>query len=480
MDNRMRCRALRKRVMSAEQAATLICDGMTIGTSGFTMASYPKAVPLALAQNTEYDERRKITLITGASVGDELDGALARAGMISRRYPYQSNANIREKANNGEIAYVDMHLSQLPLWLENSTIGPVDIAIIEAIAIDEAGNIIPASSVGISNVLVKYAKRIIVEINTTHSEKLQGVHDIYTCAPAPHTEPIPLRRTEDRIGVPYIPCDIEKIVAVVYSDIPDQASVMKPPDESTQVMAKNLVSFLSNEVIAERMPKKLPPIQSGVGSVGNAILGALTQSSFRGLSLYSEVLQSAVLDLLDAGVVEHASATALSMPGECWRRFEKNAEFYKEHLVLRPLEISNSPEIIRRLGVIAINTAIEVDFSGNVNSTHIGGDRLMNGIGGSGDFARNAGVTIFTTTSTAKSGALSCIVPVVSHVDHTEHDVDIIVTEQGVADLRGKTAYERAKILIEHCAHPDFRPQLREQLHKTYCEHKYHHGITWM
>lgn len=468
------------RVMSAEQAASLIENGMIIGTSGFTMASYPKAVPLALAKSVERGERRKITLITGASVGDELDGALARAGVIDRRYPYQSNASVRERANTNEIAYVDMHLSQLPVWLENGTMGPIDIAIIEAVDIDEKGNIIPASSVGISNVLAKYAKRVIVEINTTHSKKLQGLHDIYTCTPAPDTEPIPLRKTEDRIGVPYIPCDVEKIAAIVYSDIPDQASVIRPPDEATQAMARKLVDFLSSEMEAGRLPEKLPPLQSGVGSVGNAILGALAQSSFRGLSMYSEVLQSAVLDLLDGGVVEHASATALSMPKDCWKRFEENAEFYKRHLVLRPQEISNSPELIRRLGVIAINTAIEVDFSGNVNSTHIGGDRLMNGLGGSGDFARNAGVTIFTTTSTAKDGALSCIVPVVSHVDHTEHDVDVVITEQGVADLRGKTAYERAELLIECCAHPAFRPQLSAQLHEIYYKHRYHHGITWM
>ena len=178
-------------------------------------------MPLALARSAEGSKPRRVTLITGASVGDELDGALARAGVIARRYPYQSNASLREKANQGELAYVDMHLSQLPTWIGNGTMGPVDIAILEAVGIDEKGNIIPASSVGISNVLAKYAKRVIVEINTTHSEKLRGLHDIYTCAPAPDTEPIPLRKTEDRIGVPYIPCDIEKIAAIVYSDIPD-------------------------------------------------------------------------------------------------------------------------------------------------------------------------------------------------------------------------------------------------------------------
>ena len=74
---------------------------------------------------------------------------------------------------------------------------------------------------------------------------------------------------------------------------------------------------------------------------------------------------------------------------------------------------------------------IEADIYGNVNSTHIMGSSIQNGIGGSGDFARNAYISMFLSPSTAKSGAISCIVPMVSHVDHTEHDVHVIVTEQG-------------------------------------------------
>jgi succinyl-CoA:acetate CoA-transferase len=95
--------------------------------------------------------------------------------------------------------------------------------------------------------------------------------------------------------------------------------------------------------------------------------------------------------------------------------------------VLRPQEISNHPEVIRRLGLITINTALECDIYGNVNSTHVGGTHMMNGIGGSGDFARNAHLSVFVTKSIAKNGAISSIVPMVTHVDHTEHDTDIIV-----------------------------------------------------
>ena len=92
---------------------------------------------------------------------------------------------------------------------------------------------------------------------------------------------------------------------------------------------------------------------------------------------------------------------------------------------------------------------------------------MMNGIGGSGDFARNAYITMFMTPSTAKNGSISCIVPFVSHVDHTEHDTAIFVTEQGLADLRGLAPRKRAERIIEQCAHPDFRPALRDYLRRA-------------
>lgn len=140
----------------------------------------------------------------------------------------------------------------------------------------------------------------------------------------------------------------------------------------------------------------------------------------------------------------------------------KEAANYRNSIILRPQEISNHPELIRRLGVIATNGLIEADIYGNVNSTHIMGSRMQNGIGGSGDFARNAYLSCFVTPSVAKGGAISAIVPFVSHVDHTEHDTNVIVTEQGLADLRGLAPRKRARVIIDNCAHPDYRPMLEE------------------
>ena len=111
-----------------------------------------------------------------------------------------------------------------------------------------------------------------------------------------------------------------------------------------------------------------------------------------------------------------------------------------------------------------MNTAVEADIYGNINSSQMGGTHIYNGIGGSGDFERNAYLSIFTCSSVAKGGGISAIVPFCSHIDHTEHDVNIIVTEQGVADLRGKSPAQRAQAIIENCAHPDYKQLLWDYL----------------
>ena len=183
--------------------------------------------------------------------------------------------------------------------------------------------------------------------------------------------------------------------------------------------------------------------------------------------MYSEVLQDSTFDLLDSGKLTFASGSSITLSGDCAARVLPNLAHYKSRLVLRPQEISNHPEVIRRLGIIAINTALEFDIYGNVNSTHINGSQMVNGIGGSGDFARNAYLSIFVARSTAKDGAISSVVPMVSHVDHTEHDVDILVTEIGLADLRELAPRERARVIIENCVHPRYRPQLADYFERA-------------
>ena len=444
---------LRTRVMSAEDAAALIGENMCVGFSGFTLVGNPRVIPAAIAK---LGKAKNMSVLTGASVDDSLDGALARAGLMKYRTPYQSNKSVRAGVNAGEIGYNDFHLSHLPVMLDHG-VGPhVDFAIVECSGITDRG-LIPPASVGAADAFVRNADKVIVELNETIPGALYGMHDIYTAG----DRPIPITSAADRIGTPYIPCPMEKIAAVVLTNEPGTYPSFKEPDDISLALSENIVAFLKAEIAAGRQPKNLRPIQSGVGNVANAVLAGL-EKDFTGLSMYTEVMQDSAFELVKKGVITSGSATALSLSEAMQRELYDNIDFYKKHIVIRPQEIANNPEVVRRMQLIAMNTPIEVDIYGNVNSTHVMGTKIMNGIGGSGDFARNAGLTIFATGSLAKGGAISCVVPMVSHVDHTEHDVDVIVTEYGAADLRWKTPRERAKLIIENCAHPDYRPQLRE------------------
>ena len=309
---------------------------------------------------------------------------------------------------------------------------------------------------------------MILEVNTWMNPGLEGMHDIYygTHLP-PDRQPIPLVSPEDRIGESYLRCDLNKIVAVVETNAPDRISKFSEADENSRAITGHILEFLAHEVKKGRMPAGLLPLQSGVGNVANAVMAGLGEGGYENLTAYTEVLQDGMLRLIEQGQMRFASATALSLSPEAMEDFARDIDFYREKILLRPQEISNHPEIIRRLGIIAMNGMIEADIYGNVNSTHIQGSSIMNGIGGSGDFARNAYLSIFMTPSVAKNGAISCIVPMATHVDHTEHDVQIIVTEQGLADLRGLAPKERARVIIAKCAHPDYRPALAEYFNRA-------------
>ncbi|MDR2296148.1 MAG: acetyl-CoA hydrolase/transferase family protein [Clostridiales Family XIII bacterium] len=460
LKDRIRNEKLFDLIMAAEDAAKLVRDGMVVGVSGFTPSGYPKATPLAVAERAKAGEKLKLSLYTGASVGPEIDGAWTEAGIIARRLPYHTDASIRDSINKGGVLYIDMHLSQSTQYINYGFLPKVDIAIVEALAISPEGRLIPLGGIGNTPSLVRGADKVIVEINLLKPPAMEGMADIYMPENPPNRKPIPLTAPGDRIGAPYIECGLDKIAAIVLTDMQDKTRPLAKATDAERKISENIILFFKEEVKAGRLTKELLPLQSGVGSVANAVLYGLCESDFENLTCYTEVVQDSMLDLLRTGKAVLASATSLSPSPEALPAFEEEIEFFKEKIILRPQEISNSPEIARRLGVIAMNTAIEADIYGNVNSTHIMGSRMMNGIGGSGDFSRNGAITIFSTVSTAKDGAISSIVPMVSHVDHTEHEVMVIVTEQGYADLRGLAPRERAVKIIENCAHPDYRDAL--------------------
>ncbi|WP_047217560.1 acetyl-CoA hydrolase/transferase family protein [Delftia lacustris] len=465
--DRVRFPEFLSRTMTAEQAAALIPHGVNVGMSGFTGAGYPKALPQAIAQHAKSEHAAgrpyKINVWTGASTAAEMDGALAEAGALGQRLPFNTDPTCRARINAGEIDFIDMHLSHVAQHAWFGFLGPMSVAVVEVLGVTEDGRLIPSTAVGNNKTWLEIADKVILEVNTKPPAKMEGMHDIYygTAIP-PRRVPIALTHADDRIGEPYLRVDPAKVVAVVETHKGDRDNVFAQPDANSNLIAASIIDFLAHEMKMGRLPKEMLPIQSGVGNVANAVLAGLLTGPFENLLGFTEVLQDGMLDLLRAGKMSRASATSISLSGSAYRDFEENIDFYRERIILRPQEISNHPELVRRLGVIAMNSMIEADIYGNINSTHVMGTGMMNGIGGSGDFARNGYLSFFVTPSVAKGGKISCIVPMCSHVDHTEHDTQIIVTEQGLADLRGLSPRKRAQVIIDRCTHPDFRPQLQD------------------
>jgi len=458
---RVRMPQLIEKLMSAAVAAEYVTDGMTIGMSGFTRAGAPKSIPFAIARHADY-QNLKITLITGASLGNDVDRVLTRSGILARRMPFQSDPTLRDAINRGEVLYIDQNLSDTSELLRTNQIAPIDVAVIEAVAITETGAIVPTTSIGNNEIFAMQADKVIVEINLSHSLELEGVHDIYIPSHYPHGAPIGILTPSDRIGSTAIEISPEKIAGIVFTDEPDSPSPILPPDEDTSAITGHLIEFFKKEIRLGRMTEHLRPLQSGVGTIANAVMSGLADSPFSHMTVYSEVLQDSTFELMDMGKLDFASGTAITLSPHRAEEVFANFGRYKNRLVLRPQGISNHPEVIRRLGVIAINTALEADIYGNVNSTHVMGTHMMNGIGGSGDFTRNAYLAIFVTKSVAKGGRISSIVPMVSHVDNNEHDVDILITETGLADLRGLAPRERAQAIINNCVGMDYRALMRE------------------
>ncbi len=455
--------------ISADEAASYIQNDDVIGFSGFTAAGCPKAVTIALAKRAEEEHAKgkpfKVGMYTGASTGDSVDGYLSRAHAIKFRTPYQSNKDMRNELNTREAHYFDLHLSEIQQYIRYGFLPKPTFAILEACDINEQGEIILTSAVGIAPTVAQMADHIIIELNKRHPKELRGMHDIYQPLDPPLRREIPIYKPSDRIGVPYLKVDPSKIIGIVETDLPNEISPFTPTDEVTDTIGKNVADFFASEIKSGRIPSSFLPVQSGVGNVANAVLGAMGQSKeIPAFEVYTEVIQDSVINLMKQDRVKFASGCSLTLSADALHEVYSNLPVYKEKILLRPQEITNSPEVARRLGLIAINTALEADIFGNINSTHVLGTKMMNGIGGSADFCRNAFLSVFTTPSIAKGGKISSIVPMVSHQDHSEHSVKILITELGVADLRGLSPVQRAQCIIENCVHPDYKKLLNSYL----------------
>lgn len=456
-------------ILTAQEAASHIKNGYNVGFSGFTVSGTPKVVSVAIADfaKKEHEAGRefKINVFTGASTNDFVDGELTRANAINKRTPYQSCTDFRKAANSHAAHYFDLHLSELAQKMRYNTFGKLDVAIIEVQSITDDGEAVLSTGLGNTPTFTMLAEKVIIEINDAINPKIRGLHDVYVPLDPPYRREIPIYKASDRAGAATLKIDPKKIIGVVKTSVPGGGKPFSPADETTLTIGDNVCHFLMSELKAGRIPSTFLPLQSGVGNIANAVLAGLDANpDIPAFDMYTEVIQDSVLELIKSGKCRFASTCSMTFSKDTMAEFFENIDKFHDKVMIRPAEISNNPEVIRRLGVITMNTALEADIFGNINSTHVVGTKMMNGIGGSGDFTRNAYTSIYSCPSVAKGGLISAIVPMASHVDHSEHSVDVLITEQGIADLRGKDPVQRAETIIENCAHPDYRPLLREYL----------------
>ncbi|ECJ2520283.1 TPA_asm: acetyl-CoA hydrolase/transferase family protein [Salmonella enterica subsp. salamae serovar 42:z:1,5] len=465
--------------MSADDAAEIIQHNDMVAFSGFTPAGSPKALPAAIARraNTLHQIQQpfQIRLLTGASISAAADDALSEADAVSWRAPYQTSSGLRQKINQGQVKFVDLHLSEVAQMVNYGFFGDIDVAVIEATAITSDGRVWLSSGIGNAPTWLLRAKKVIIELNHYHNPRIAELADIVIPGAPPRRNSVAIFHALDRVGHQYVQIDPHKIVAVVETNLPDAGNVLDNANPICQQIADNVVTFLLNEMAQGRIPAEFLPLQSGVGNINNAVMARLGEKpDIPSFMMYSEVLQESVVHLLETGKITGASASSLTVSADSLQKIYDNMDFFASRIVLRPQEISNNPEIIRRLGVIALNVGLEFDIYGHANSTHVAGVNLMNGIGGSGDFERNAYLSLFMAPSVAKGGKISTIVPMCSHVDHSEHSVKVIITEQGIADLRGLSPLQRAHTIIDRCAHPLYRDYLRRYLENAPGGHIHH------
>lgn len=468
LTERVESKELLDKLMPAEEAVKFVQDRCKIAISGFTKTGEPKIFLPALARYLSYyAPKTKIGLFSGASLSEDVENPIA--SFVGKRGPYMSSSVSRKMINAGEMDFADVHLSSFARNLTYGFYGDIDLAVVEVSRIRPDGSVILSSSVGISAEALTKAKKIILEVNPAIPD-LTGFHDI--ALPSVHPRvgwPIPIVNVGDRVGTPYVEIDKNKVVAIIESDKLDYPVAFKPTSETDRKIAENVIDFLLYCQKIFNWGKRLPPIQSGVGNVANAIVSELYKSPFQKVRFWTEVFQDGMMRYVeDDEKFESASATAFSFSEESRQEFLRHFARCREKVVLRPMWLSNNAELITRLFVIAMNTPIEVDIYGHVNSTHVDGSRVVNGLGGSGDFFRHAYLSIVHTPSVRRlrdGRTVSCVMPYVRHIDHTEHDINCVVTEHGYAlNTEIRSARRRAEDIISKCAHPHFRPVLHDYL----------------
>jgi acyl-CoA hydrolase len=340
-------------------------------------------------------------------------------------------ANVRQAVREGRADYLPVFLSDIPHLFRSDAL-PLDVALVHLSAPDEHGYCSLGTAVDVALAAIETAPRVIALVNPLMPRSLGDafVHvDRLEWAVPVERPPIAIQ--------PAGSTDLHERIAAQVAELIDDGSTL----------------------------------QLGIGSIPNAVLSRLADR--RDLGVHTEMFLDSVVDLVERGVITGARKSL--HPGKIIASFVLGSDrvyrFVHDNpgVELHPADYTNDTAVIRRNSrMVAINSAIEVDLTGQVVADSIG-KRLYSGVGGQLDFMRGAalavgGKAIIALPSTTRDGRLSRIVPTIADgagVVTTRAHVQYVVTEWGVASLHGKSVRERARDLVQ-LAHPGNREPLAE------------------
>ncbi|MBE9524598.1 MAG: acetyl-CoA hydrolase/transferase family protein [Chloroflexi bacterium] len=418
------------RIVSAEEAVRKIESGQRLFLTG--NCSVPKKVLAALvdyAPNLENVEIcHALTVGPADYVAPRMEGHLRVNTMFI-------SGNIRQAVNEGRADFTPVLLSELTLLFKRGIL-PVDVALIHVSPPDEHGFCSLGIEVGLTKSVAESARIIIAEVN---------------------------QRMPRTLGDSFI--HVSKLDYVVPVDYPLPELPMSSDGKSEVV--ENIARY-----IAELIPDEAT-MQMGIGAIPDAVLKHLMDK--KDLGIHTELFSDGIIELVEAGVLTNARKTL--HPGKIIAGFllgtQRLYEWVDDNplIELHPTEYINDPFVIAQNDkMIAINSAIEVDLTGQVCADSIG-HKLYSGVGGQLDFIYGAsrskgGVPIIALPSTAKNfSRITATLKPGAGVITTRNHVHYIVTEYGTADLYGKTIRQRAQSLI-NIAHPQFREELTNEAKK--------------
>ncbi|KTC73814.1 4-hydroxybutyrate CoA-transferase [Legionella birminghamensis] len=422
-----------QRLCPAEKAVNLIPQTAVI-SMGMRVAT-PPALCHALAQRARAGDLKELKVYY-LRCGDVALDTIFHEDVLHIIKPYSSMMSKGEVllAQRGYsigkkyINFVPVSFSRYPGTIKSIT--KLDAFIVTVAPMDEFGFFNLGTNGDYAIELARYADKLIVEVNEN------------------------MPRTAGSTLV-----HVSEVDAIVENTVPLIEEPSKPASDLDKTIGQHITALIPDGAT----------IQMGIGGVPNAVCEQLT--SHKNLGIHTEVLTAGMVDLIQQGIVTNTNKTlnpyvnvfTFAIGDKALYKFINN----NPSMVCLPVSYVNEPMIIGNNNMMtSVNAFIEIDFSGQVNAEFIG--HQFSGVGGQLDFIRGVhysegGKTIIASSSTAKNGTLSRIVPRLTAVaTDTRLDIDYVVTEYGVAQLKGRSTTERTHALIK-IAHPSFRDELQHQ-----------------